>query len=545
MSSPFSLKLIGSVGISALRAIAGSIGPVDCMRPGGAGRAGDPYRLVLAAMLGIGGCQSSQVVMNQPLPLDAAGRPDYARNYGVGSFAEDQMEEGSELLTFLAFSGGGKRSAAFAHGVLRGLQQVPVQGLGGAEGRSLLEDVDYIAAVSGGSFPAAHYGLYRGRSFETFPEEFLYRDIESHIYGMFLLPWNWEWLVNPLYGTNDYMAEVYDRLMFHGATYADLARRGPPLISVNATDIVNGVTFAFLGGTFSLLCSDITSFPIARAVAASNGFPVLFTPITLRSYAERCAGTRPRFAPPPQSMEPHSETSRRAQLARLAQRLSDPERTHWVHLMDGGIADNLALRGLLNILLALDDRDVLFRAVALRTRRILVVSADGQAAADPTLGQQRVVTGLKQIFSAVSGTQIDAYNFETLALARAQVESLAGRFRAIRCATAPVIRGRPCGDVRAALVHVSLSGIDDPETRARLQAIPTGLTIPREDVDLLVGYGERLVREHPVIRAMATDVVVPGPNAGGTTSEARRAAATLRRNAASRYGSAGPSATAR
>jgi len=99
MSSPFSLKLIGSVGISALRAIAGSIGPVDCMRAGGAGRAGYPYRLVLAAMLGIGGCQSSQVVMNQPLPLDAAGRPDYARNYGVGSFAEDQMEEGSELLT--------------------------------------------------------------------------------------------------------------------------------------------------------------------------------------------------------------------------------------------------------------------------------------------------------------------------------------------------------------------------------------------------------------------------------------------------------------
>ena len=118
------------------------------------------------------------------------------------------------------FSGVGKRSAAFAHGVLRGLKQIPVVEDGRT--RSLLDELDSITAVSGGSFPAMHYALYHDKSFETFPTEFLKADINAYIYGTYLLPWNWEWLANPYYGTNDRMAEIYDRLMFHGATYADL-----------------------------------------------------------------------------------------------------------------------------------------------------------------------------------------------------------------------------------------------------------------------------------------------------------------------------------
>ena len=84
--------------------------------------------------------------------------------------------------------------------------------------------------------------------------------------------------------------------------------------------------------------------------------------------------------------------------------------------MDGGISDNLALRGVVNGGTALDDTAESFRRVALKSRRVLVLSVDGQSAPDPDLSKQRVVTGLTQIFDAVSGTQIDAYNFETLVL---------------------------------------------------------------------------------------------------------------------------------
>jgi NTE family protein len=174
----------------------------------------------------------------------------------------------------------------------------------------------------------------------------------------------------------------------------------------------------------------------------------------------------------------------------------DPERTSYVHVMDGGIADNLALRTLVNALFALDPTSTLFHTIAMHTRRVVVLSVDGQAATDPKIGQQRVVTGLGQILGAVSGTQIDAYNFETLTLAQARIQILVHDIKAVRCAQAHVIDGHACEDVQGDLIHLSLQGVTDASERARLQAIPTGLTIPKADVDALMGYGETLILEN-------------------------------------------------
>src|SRR6516225_4778582 len=459
---------------------------------------------VIGALLLLCSCQTAFVPTNQPLSQNAQGMPEYRSGYALLPML--QRPQG-EIVFIMAFSGGGKRSAAFAHGVLRGLRQIPVVEDGHT--RSLLDKLDFIAAVSGGSFPAMHYGLYDDKSFETFPSEFLKVDINAYVYGTYLLPWHWEWLVNPFYGTNDRMAEIYDRLMFHGATYADLLRKGLPVVSVDATDIANGIPFSFTQPYFDLICSDLANFPVARAVAASNGFPVLFSPITLISHTENCRGLRPPTAAPAEWAETPAELSRRAVLARTADRYLDPERTKYVHLLDGGISDNLALRGVANGGIALDDTTDTFRRLALTTRRVLVLSVDGQSAADPSLSKRRVVTGLGQIFGAVSGTQIDAYNFETLILTNAELGRLVESLRKVRCAQARVIEGHDCADVRGALVHISLASIPDAQERQRLQAIPTGLTIPDEDVDLLVSSGESVVQQNATIRGLISDLDGP------------------------------------
>lgn len=452
------------------------------------------------AMFGLAACQSTHVVMNKPLPKLASGAPKYAPGYTLPALLHGSDDQ---ILLALAFSGGGKRSAAFAHGALRGLRALQVT----ENGRThpLLDDVAYIAAVSGGSFPAMHYGLYREKSFETFPTEFLKRDINAFIFGIYLLPWNWEWLVNPLFGTNDAMAAVYDRLMFHGATYAALLRLGLPMISIDATDIAGGISFPFNQSSFDMLCSDLSSFPVARAVAASNGFPVLFSPITIASHRRDCTGFPPPDVPPPEWAE-EDALSRRALLARNAERYLDPNRTHFVHLMDGGIADNLALRSLSNALIGLDENDALLRSIASTTRRVIVISVDGQAATNPTLGQQRIVSGLGQIFSAVSGTQIDAYSFETLLFANQQVENVTKKLTRIRCDMGRVVAGYDCGDVKGALIHISLAGVQDPARRERLQAIRTGLTIPDADVDALMAEGESLIQTNPTLLDLTSGI---------------------------------------
>jgi NTE family protein len=183
----------------------------------------------------------------------------------------------------------------------------------------------------------------------------------------------------------------------------------------------------------------------------------------------------------------------------------DPNRTQFVHLMDGGISDNLALRSLSNALVVLDDNDAEVRRLANLTRRVIVISVDGQSSLDPTLGQRRVVSGIGQIISAVSGTQIDAYSFETLLLADQQVKELTQKIQRIRCETGKVIAGHACDDVKGALIQVSLSGIADDATRQRLQAIPTSLTIPDTDVDALVHQGETMIQTNPVLQSLIAD----------------------------------------
>ncbi len=438
--------------------------------------------LGLAGALLLAGCSSLAVPMNEPL-RSAAGNTDY-RLLDVNRRGGAESE-----LVLVALSGGGKRSAAFVFGVLRGMRDIDVRS--GDKGRRLLDEVDLLSGVSGGAFPAAHFGLYDEKSLATFPDEFLYRDIEAFIWGTFLLPWNWDWIFNPLVGTNDRMTQVYDRLMFHGATFADLYRRGRPQISINATDISFGSPFGFLPQTFDVICSDLSSLPIARAVAASNGFPVLFSPVTLRNY-------RGPDCPLPSPVSPQARRNgqtdlrTRALLANL-DRYSDGEQTPWIHLMDGGISDNLALRVLLNDMLLLDIGTDRFAAGLLPVRRILVISVDGQSAPNPNWPRQRVVSGLGQIISAVTSTQIGAYNVETLIAVESTVDELVGRLRALRCRQAPVIDGYGCDDVAGKVLRIRLSDFPDPETRARLVAIRTGLTLPRAQVDALIATGQSMI----------------------------------------------------
>ncbi len=69
-------------------------------------------------------------------------------------------------LIIVAFSGGGTRAAAFSYGVLEFLRRTEVVDSKGRKVR-LLDEVDVITGVSGGSFTALAYGLYGDKLFAT------------------------------------------------------------------------------------------------------------------------------------------------------------------------------------------------------------------------------------------------------------------------------------------------------------------------------------------------------------------------------------------
>ena len=91
-----------------------------------------------------------------------------------------QCKNTQDNLVILAFSGGGTRAAAFSYGVLEFLRRTEVVAPNGAKAR-LLDAVDVITGVSGGSFTALAYGLYGDKLFADYEQRFLKRDVQGEI----------------------------------------------------------------------------------------------------------------------------------------------------------------------------------------------------------------------------------------------------------------------------------------------------------------------------------------------------------------------------
>src|SRR5210317_1385024 len=101
----------------------------------------------------------------------------------------DDSGNADSLFVILTFSGGGTRAAAFSYGVMETLADTTITVNGQA--RRLLDEVDVISSVSGGSFTAAYFGLFGDALFEEFEEQFLYRNIQGSLILRILNPLNW------------------------------------------------------------------------------------------------------------------------------------------------------------------------------------------------------------------------------------------------------------------------------------------------------------------------------------------------------------------
>src|SRR6185295_8387711 len=114
--------------------------------------------------------------------------------------------------------------------------------------------------------------------------------------------------------------------------------RGRPFLSVNATDIGSGARFEFTQDEFDLIGSDLSQFSVSRAVAASSAFPVLLTPVILKNYSAGQQQTEPEWIGA--MLNDPVASSRLRYVASQARSYAAGQR-HFIHLLDGGISDNL------------------------------------------------------------------------------------------------------------------------------------------------------------------------------------------------------------
>src|ERR1700685_1178348 len=325
--------------------------------------------------------------------------------------------EEHENLVILAFSGGGTRAAAFSYGVLESLRRTELVGPGGRKIR-LLDEIDVITGISGGSFTALAYGLYGDKLFDDYQQRFLKRNVQGEILGRVINPFNWPKLWSRGWGRSEMAARIYDEILFNGATFADLNRGTGPFINVSATDITNGSRLGFNQGLFDILCSDLGAVPLSRAAAASSAVPVVLSPVTLNNYGGTCNYTAPEWTKPFfQSSDAPRPAARAIREITALSDYRDGARRPYIHLVDGGVSDNLGMRGVLDALEILETFHDLGAPTPLdRARRIIIFIVNSLSTPPTDWDKHERAPGTLQVLVKATGVPIDHYSYEAVEL---------------------------------------------------------------------------------------------------------------------------------
>jgi NTE family protein len=394
-----------------------------------------------------------------------------------------------------------------------------------------------ISSVSGGSFVAAYYALNGKAMFDSFEFEtnFLRRDVQGALIWRLVNPLNWFRLASSTYDRIDMAAEYYDEILFDGATYGDIESRsaGLPFVILNATDMSTGAQFLFHQDQFDLLNSDLSSFKVARAVAASSAFPVLLSPLRLVNYPNDGSVELPYWAekeiankkeidkeianqeekPKKKTREINPGLYRRARQAKSLWEMNaegDKKVREYVHLLDGGLSDNLGLRMVdtldadyseFNVLgdqESLPDEEKLDRVVVIVVNAMTVGSTDWDRSAK--------APGLIDMFTTATSVPIDTLT------ALASDGKLLKEYFDIREA-ADEMFGRPLGDgdkephkTQLHFVHLSIGDIACDRYRAQLNALPTSFRLSDEEVDLALSAGPRMLYHSPTFRKLLDEL---------------------------------------
>lgn len=392
-----------------------------------------------------------------------------------------------EIALYLAFSGGGTRAAALAYGVLEELRDTSVVVAG--QSVRLLDEVDAISGVSGGSFPAAYYGLFGERIFEDFEARFLQTNLQLRILLRALRPWNLVRLFTPWLSRSDLAANVYDRQLFGGATFADLLRAKGPRIYINATDLSSGERFTFNQQTFDIICSDLDVLKISTAVAASSAVPMLLSPITLKNYAGSCGYESPEWVK--EAMARRLSDPRINRAARHYSRLQDAERKQYLHLLDGGISDNLGLRPIIDMVIAAGGIQEFGRIQGGTVpKQIAVIFVNAENDPDPAIDVSAAAPSFASLMQSVSGGQIRRFNFETIVLLHELMKKWGREFET---------EGRRVG---IHLIQVGFDELDDSAERSVLKRIATTFSLGDDEIDHLRRAGREILRNSADFRRL-------------------------------------------
>jgi len=477
------------------------------------------FPVALAALLALGGCATRPV--NPPIKeVDADG--------GYTFQARLKQSKERDNLVILAFSGGGTRAAAFSYGVLEFLRRTEIVGPKGNKVR-LLDAVDVITGVSGGSFTALAYGLYGDKLFGEYEQRFLKRNVQGELVARAFNPGNWGNLSVTGWGRSELAAQLYDEILFNGATFGDLNRGDGPFIVATATDISTGARFPFTQAIFNVICSNLDAVPLSRAAAASSAVPVVLSPVTVNNYGGTCNFALPGWAKAfVASAEPPRPAARAIRELKEAQAYADGVHRPYLHLVDGGVSDNVGMRSVLDVLQLLEALHGAGAPTPLdNVRRVIVFVVNSLSSPPTKWDEAENGPGTVDVLLKATGVPIDHYSYESVE----QLKDISARWQQMRqvrnlasCSTnkdSPVCTAVRVPQAEVYAIDVSFAALPDQAERDYLNLQPTSFVLPPEAVDRLRAAAGTIILASPEFKRLLKDVgatVVVDPAAGGSAA---------------------------
>ncbi|WP_198266734.1 patatin-like phospholipase family protein [sulfur-oxidizing endosymbiont of Gigantopelta aegis] len=434
-------------------------------------------------LLFLSGCSSQSKIENFEITEHS---PENQYSY------KNNLKNRGEVNLFVSFSGGGTRASAFSYGVLEVLRDTMISTATGRN--SLLSEVDVITAVSGGSFTAAYYGLYGDKIFDDYEEVFLKRNIQHVLISGILNPLNWMKFIGSGFNRSELAVNYYDKHIFDGKTFADF-RSDMPFVQINATDLSAGQPFIFRQEYFDFLCSDLSQFPVSRAVAASSAVPVAFAPIVLKNYH----GCHESESAGDAIKTHYQDNTRTEQIKSGLFRYIEKDLVDYVHLVDGGVSDNLGVRVLYDTANILSNIPEISDEAASNPPKYLVLLIVN-AAVSPVkrMDKDPKEPAIFEQLSAASAAQINRYNIETIQLIKDSLQAWASKLSK----TADY-------EVKPFFIQIDFNGIQDKKRNRLLHTISTSLALPAEQVVELRSVARILLNKSPEFQRLITELNAP------------------------------------
>ena len=399
-------------------------------------------------------------------PTETISQIEPQTGYRLSTAMEQALQK--ENLLIVTFSGGGSRAASLGYGVLEQFKNTPVRST--EKGDTLLDNIDVVYGVSGGAVLAGYFSLEGRDVIPKFNERFLNKNLQKELITQVFSLSNVPRLTSSQFGRSDLLQEQLNLTLYKNKKFADLAtQRKGPFAVISATDMTAGQKVNFTQDFFDMLCLNLNDLQIARAVAASSAVPLIFSPITLNNHGGNCHFYHPLRMTSQYQLSTLAQQNLIAMKAYVT-RYQDTQSHPYLHLVDGGLTDNLGLAGLLDISNVMQLEELYAMLEQSQLRNIVVVNVNAQN----EITTEMDIPGITDVVNTVIRVPINKTSESTLQYSQ--------KFTEQWNAYAKRHKGRK---IQIYFVNLSLKQLPDGKLKNEVLNIGTSFYLPTSDVEKL------------------------------------------------------------